>query len=454
MIALTDCRIDAVCLDAIKENGIDDIITLPPADYLHPSVSSHTDMLIFIGFGKIFCHYEYYTVNKALIDGLANKIGASISLSQEPTGAEYPRDVLFNACLVGNNLICNTKTVSHLILDAAVKHGCRIIHVPQGYSKCSVCIVSDEAIITSDKAIYKTCNAAGIDVLLVREGHISLTGMNYGFIGGASGVCGDKVFFCGNIDLHPDAKNIKAFCQKHKKTAVSLSDEELNDVGSIFFINSVKENMQDMDKSYWNEKYWVRHMRDDDLNNIEDNWVEKYTDTVSQYSGKLLDLGCGVGQYSAYFADRGFDVTAADISERALAYLAERSTSVNTVQLDMTQPLPFTDKSFDVVFANLSIHFFSEKDTENLIGEIRRILKDDGIFIGSCNSSKAYKYIADKSTVIENNFYLESGGRCVRLFDRAQFEYFFKEWNNVILCEVETQRFNKSKTMWEFIYKK
>ena len=24
----------------------------------------------------------------------------------------------------------------------------------------------------------------------------------------------------------------------------------------------------DMDKSYWNEKYWVRHMRDDDLDNI------------------------------------------------------------------------------------------------------------------------------------------------------------------------------------------
>ena len=196
-------------------------------------------------------------------------------------------------------------------------------------------------------------------------------------------MCNDKVLFCGNIDLHPDVENIKAFCQKHKKTAVSLSDGELYDVGSIFFVDSVKENTQDMDKRYWNEKYWVRHMRDDDLNNIEDNWVEKYGDTVNQHSGKLLDLGCGVGQYSDYFADKGFDVTAADISERALEYLSERLPSVDTVCLDMTEPLPFSDKSFDVVFANLSIHFFSEKDTENLIGEIRRILKDDGIFIGT-----------------------------------------------------------------------
>jgi SAM-dependent methyltransferase len=209
-----------------------------------------------------------------------------------------------------------------------------------------------------------------------------------------------------------------------------------------------------MDKSYWNEKYWVRHMRDDDLNNVEDNWVEKYWDTISQYRGKLLDLGCGVGQYSAYFADRGFEVTSADISERALEYLSQKLPLTDTVRLDMTEPLPFADKSFDVVFANLSIHFFGKNDTQNLIAEIRRILKDDGIFIGSCNSSKAYKYIADKSTIIEENFYLEDGGRYVRLFDKAQFDSFFKGWTCSVLCEVETVRFNKSKNMWEFIYRK
>ncbi len=209
-----------------------------------------------------------------------------------------------------------------------------------------------------------------------------------------------------------------------------------------------------MDKSYWNEKYWVRHMRDDDLENIEDNWIDKYENIFMARSGRLLDLGCGVGQYSRYFSNKGFEVTAADISERAISYLKDRALKIDTVRLDMTEPSPFPDKYFDIVFANLSIHFFSEAETESLISEIKRILKDDGIFIGSCNSMKAYKYIENSSTVIEAGFYLEDGGRSVRLFDKAQFDHFFRDWNELVLCETETTRFNKTKNMWEFIYTK
>ena len=33
---------------------------------------------------------------------------------------------------------------------------------------------------------------------------------------------------------------------------------------------------------------------------------------------EMNNLGCGVGQYSLFFSDLGFDVTSADISERAL----------------------------------------------------------------------------------------------------------------------------------------
>ena len=208
-----------------------------------------------------------------------------------------------------------------------------------------------------------------------------------------------------------------------------------------------------MDKNYWNEKYWVRHMQNDDINNIEYPWINKYEGLIFKKVGSLLDLGCGIGQYSKYFADNGFTVTAADISERALSKLSETSDNIKTVKLDMTEPLPFADNTFDIVFANLSIHFFSKAETEALMLEIKRILKNGGLFIGSCNSSAAYKYIADSSTVIEEGFYLEDGGRSVRLFDRKQFEYFFADFENVVLTETETVRFNKSKNMWEFIYK-
>ena len=449
MYALIDCRADGTSLSALKNLGYTPIL-MPPADYLEETVASHTDMLLFIGFGRLFCHSRYYNKNRELIDRISLLSGLELVISNEETANKYPLDVLFNACLVNNTLICNEKSVSRLIIKSAVAANCKIINVPQGYTKCSICPVSDNAIITADKAIAAACSSAGMDVLLISEGDVTLPPYNFGFIGGTAGYNNDTVFFCGDIDSHRDANAIRAFCEKHKKTVLSLSGESLQDVGTIFFIGDDMEES----KRYWNEKYWVRHMRDDDLDNIENAWVEKYAEIISSKSGKLLDLGCGVGQYSKHFYDKGFSVTSADISERALAYLKEKYNDIDTVRIDMTQPLPFEDKSFDVVFANLSIHFFSEKDTASLLSEVKRILKDDGLFIGSCNSSKAYKYIADCSTVLEDGFYREDGGRTVRLFDKEQFDRFFADWEEIVLDETETVRFNKSKIMWEFIYKK
>ena len=235
MKALIDCRADNSLLSAL-ENYCFEPITMPPADYLQAGVASHTDMLIFIGFGRLFCHASYYDGNKELIDLIALAAELDLTVSTEQTGKKYPSDVLFNACLLGNKLICNTKTVSKLILNAAKAVGCEIINVPQGYTKCSICVVSDTAIITADKAIARVCRVAGIEVLTVSEGHILLPPYNFGFIGGASGLCGDKVYFCGSINRHPDGAKIKEFCEKHGKTAISLSDRELTDVGSLFFI--------------------------------------------------------------------------------------------------------------------------------------------------------------------------------------------------------------------------
>ena len=235
MFVITEKRISTEAVTALAKYGFEPIL-LPPADYLSPPVASHTDMLIFMGFGRLFCHRRYYESNSALIDRIATLSGLELILSDETTGEKYPLDVLFNACLVGNRLICNEKTVSRLILEAARGLYYEIVSVSQGYTKCSVAVVSEDAIITADKAISKACSNAGIDVLMVAEGHITLPPYDFGFIGGAGGVCRDKVYFCGSLDSHPDSKSIKEFCAKHLKNAASLSDEELFDVGTIFIL--------------------------------------------------------------------------------------------------------------------------------------------------------------------------------------------------------------------------
>lgn len=207
-----------------------------------------------------------------------------------------------------------------------------------------------------------------------------------------------------------------------------------------------------MDNNYWNEEYWKRHLdKNEKMDILDDLWIKKHEDLINSFNGKVLDLGCGIGQYTKYFLDKNFKVISADISVEALKRIDESIEKANTIQVDMGKKLPFEDNAFDIVFANLSIHFFDKLTTEKLVNEIKRITKNNGYFIGSVNSTKAYEFIKDHVVELEQNYY-DSNGRNVRLFDKAQMEYFFKDFELVSLEEVQTIRFNKRKDMIEFIY--
>ena len=183
-------------------------------------------------------------------------------------------------------------------------------------------------------------------------------------------------------------------------------------------------------------------------------WIGKHQELIDKLNkGHALDLGCGIGQFTDYWINNGFQVTSADISVNALNALKERTPTATTVELDMSKPLPFEDGTFDVVFANLSIHYFDEETTFALSGEIYRILKPGGLFIGSVNSSVAYEIVKDKAKVLEDNYYL-IGERYIRLFDRAQFDQFFGQFTTLSLEEIHTVRFKNQRDHWEFIFQK
>ena len=207
--------------------------------------------------------------------------------------------------------------------------------------------------------------------------------------------------------------------------------------------------------NYWNDNYWRRHLAEPERMDIfEELWIGKHQELIDKLNkGHAMDLGCGIGQFTDYFIDNGFQVTSADISVNALNALKERTPAATTVELDMSQPLPFADSAFDVVFANLSIHYFDKKTTFALSNEIYRVLKPGGLFIGSVNSSVAYEIVKDKAKVLEDNYYL-IGERYIRLFDRPQFDHFFGQFKMVSLEEIHTVRFKNQRDHWEFIFQK
>ncbi len=198
-------------------------------------------------------------------------------------------------------------------------------------------------------------------------------------------------------------------------------------------------------KDYFgNDEYWKRHVN---LPLEEDLWLEEYAADLPR-GGAALDLGCGIGQYTRWLMERGFSVTSGDISDIALAQVARFNP--NTAKIDMRRPLPFEDGQFDLVFANLSIHYFDGATTRALLEEIKRILKPGGVFAGSVNGMQGLPYIQDTAQELEHHFYW-TGDRYIRLFDRADLRAFLQNFEILAIAERSIRRFENPKTYLAFV---
>lgn len=162
-----------------------------------------------------------------------------VVLTEEDIGGKYPDNVKLNAAVVGNTIVANLKALDKKALTYAEKAGYQLIYVNQGYAKCSMAVVSDRAVITADSGIYNSLKEAKIDVLKIRQGRVRLSGAEYGFIGGASGLDINNgkrtLYFAGCIERHPDYAEIKMFCDQHRTKIVSLTEDNLTDIGGIIF---------------------------------------------------------------------------------------------------------------------------------------------------------------------------------------------------------------------------
>lgn len=232
---LPESRVGAVAISGTAHDAIIELnrlgiktIKINPDSRLPLPVNSHADLqMLHIGNNKMFVQNEHLYSGELYGDFRIMKISVS-------PGNKYPDDVRLNCAIIGNKIICNKKTIAKEILDFAENCGLTVINVNQGYTKCSVCVVNENAIITDDKSIFTAAGNFFDDAQLVSKDSIRLKGYDYGFIGGCCGkIDKNKIAFNGAIESHRDYKLIIDFLSRNNVECIELHREPLTDIGGI-----------------------------------------------------------------------------------------------------------------------------------------------------------------------------------------------------------------------------
>lgn len=193
------------------------MIKLPLSNDVYDEISGHSDIFYTKINGKIIA-----APNAAIKD-------RRFIIGKSKVGKEYPKDVLYNVCQIGNKIVGSKYTDENIIPDILVK---------QGYVKCSIAVTGNNSCITSDRGIMKILKNNGIDVLLAEEKNIkllkkdgSISNMR-GFIGGASLVFDNKFVIFGDIDYIENKEKILEHLHKYNLELINFKGLYIYDYGS------------------------------------------------------------------------------------------------------------------------------------------------------------------------------------------------------------------------------
>ena len=208
-----------------------DVITFKPNPYLDEEINSHADINFF----------NCNNGNIVLSDAVKGEIEPFLTdlrlVECKGIKSPYPNDVALNCALIGKYLLCNTKYAAEEIKAFCKSNSIELLHTNQGYSKCSVCVLNENAVITECSAIASLLKNCQIDVLKIEKGYVALSEKHHGFIGGAGVMISEnQMYFSGDISSHPNYAEISAFLDKYNIKPIFNKNRKLRDFGGFIKI--------------------------------------------------------------------------------------------------------------------------------------------------------------------------------------------------------------------------
>ena len=141
---------------------------------------------------------------------------------------------------------------------------------------------------------------------------------------------------------------------------------------------------------------------------------------------KILELGCGQGRDSIFFASKGLEVSAIDSSKVAIENLTAKTKEISLnlylKNINAVKGLPFHNNHFDAIYSHMFYNMdFSDDELKFLFSETKRVLKNKGLLSFSVRSDKDIMY--NKGTKVADNIY-DINGFHIRFFTEEDIKFF------------------------------
>ena len=198
------------------------------------------------------------------------------------------------------------------------------------------------------------------------------------------------------------------------------------------------------------KEYWDNVHIEYDRDQIQyDEWLNDFDEIIDNCKTPILDLGCGSGNNTLYLINKNKKVIAADFSSNAITNIIKNFPEIyDTKCFNMLDGFPFKENSFELIIADLSLHYFKWKDTEKILKDIERILCKNGYLMIRVNSINDVNHGAGKGLEIEKHLYQTEDGRLKRFFDENDIREIFKDFNIIYLKEEVMTRYKKDKVLY------
>ena len=232
---LIDERMRDVEKQTLKNLGYE-LIEIKKSTNVYPEISSHVDIFACKIKDKVIVEKSAY---KMLKNKLNNDENILIS-GKTMISYDYPNDIKYNVCIVGNKAIHNFKHTDSKITQELEKNNFEIINVKQGYSNCSIAVIDEKSIILSDRGLYNNLKNSGLDILFLdyipdiklfdENGEYS---QKKGFIGGAISRIDENVVVFGDLDKIDYYGNIRTFIESRNLKIIDFEGLDVIDYGGV-----------------------------------------------------------------------------------------------------------------------------------------------------------------------------------------------------------------------------